>query len=278
MFPLATAHWTEKVEGLTMGLTLCAQPRRILAQQLCERVRSNRGMHHRDRTVGYMIARESSRDASTKLLYCIEAIVALMMQAYLVSSATPQPQDMITTVVIDEVHNRSAHGDYVLALTLAAMQRTPDLRLVLMSATGDHSLVRERIPYCQQLVMKGAMHNVKRCFLERPLDRSANLLNQMAQIVITYHNNTAGNRLSRRLATARVSMSLIRSWCFFLDWHRFTTSVRFFREPLIWVGRRCSSRYLPWSESHRRCECSICGPSSTCCNVEVSVGTEPQHL
>ena len=62
---------------------------------------------------------------------------------------------MITTVVINEVHNGSAHSDYVLAITLAVMQKTPDLRLVLMSATGDHNLVRERIPYCQQLVMKG---------------------------------------------------------------------------------------------------------------------------
>ena len=103
-----------------------------------------------------MIARESSRDTSTRLLYCTEAIVALMMQARLVSTAPPLPQDVITTVVIDEVHNRSAHSNYVLALTLAVTKRTPDLRLVLMSAAGDHNLVRERIPYCQQLVMKGA--------------------------------------------------------------------------------------------------------------------------
>ena len=66
-----------------------------------------------------MIARESSRDTSTKLLYCTEAIVALMMQARLMSTAPPFPQDVITTVVIDEVHNRSAHSDCVLALTLA---------------------------------------------------------------------------------------------------------------------------------------------------------------
>ena len=33
-------------------------------------------MWYNDRTVGYMIARESSRDTSTKLLYCTEAIVA----------------------------------------------------------------------------------------------------------------------------------------------------------------------------------------------------------
>ena len=73
---------------------------------------------------------------STKLLYCTEAIVALMMHARLMSIAPPLPQDEITTVVIDEVRSRSAHNDYVLALTLAVMQKTSDLRFVLMSATG----------------------------------------------------------------------------------------------------------------------------------------------
>ena len=44
-------------------------------------------------------------------------------------------------------------------------------------------------------VMKGVMHKVKRCFLEQPLDRSTNLLNQMAQIVIAYHNEKVGRPL-----------------------------------------------------------------------------------
>ena len=70
VFPLAITHWTDNAKGF---LTICAQPRRILAQQLCERVKSNRKMHYHDRTVGYVIARESSRDSSTKLLYCTEA-------------------------------------------------------------------------------------------------------------------------------------------------------------------------------------------------------------
>ena len=135
--PLPTGLQTK---GLQSGLTICAQPRRILAQKLCERVKENRKMHYRDLTVGYVIAKESSRDSSTKLLYCTEAIVAIMMQAYLVSSDQPTPQELITTVIIDEVHNRSAHSDYVLAL--AAMQQKPTLRLVLMSATGDHNLVK----------------------------------------------------------------------------------------------------------------------------------------
>ena len=146
VFPIAITHWSEQVEGLRTGLTLCAQPRRLLAQQLCERARSNRKMSRHDKTVGYMIARDSSRNSMTKLLYCTEAIVAMMMQQYLVSSTDAGVQDLITTVVIDEVHNRSAHSDYVLALTLAAMQKHSHLRLVLMSATGDHSFSAREDP------------------------------------------------------------------------------------------------------------------------------------
>ena len=195
VFPLAITHWTMQAKELQTGLTLCAQPRRILAQQLCERVKENRKMHYKDRTVGYVIAKESSRDSSTKLLYCTEAIVAMMMQTYLVSPTQPAPHELITTVVIDKVHNRSAHSDYVLALTLTAMQKKSTLRLVLMSATGDHSLVRQRIPRCQRLVMKGVMHKVRRCFLEQPLNRTDNLLNMIAQIVLTYHNERVGQPL-----------------------------------------------------------------------------------
>ena len=152
-------------------------------------------MDSRDKIVGYKIARDSSRNSATKLLYCTEAIVAMMMQQYLVSSNDADVQDVIATVIIDEVHNRSAHSDYVLALTLAAMQKVSHLRLVLMSATGDHSPVEERIPHCQQLVMKSVMHHVKRCFLDQPLDQSDNLLNKMAQIVITFHNERVGRPL-----------------------------------------------------------------------------------
>ena len=48
VFPLAITHWTMQAEELPTGLTICAQPRRILAQQLCERVRENRKMHYKD--------------------------------------------------------------------------------------------------------------------------------------------------------------------------------------------------------------------------------------
>ena len=143
-------------------------------------------------------------------------------------------------MIIDEVHHRSAHSDYVLALTLAATQKSADLSLVLMSATGDHNLVRERIAHCQQLAMKGVMHKVKRCFLEQPLDRSSNLLNQMAQIVITYHNERARKPLvdetchsksvnaSNKIMVFLPGLAQIFQFCEILQ-----------RELLIWDGRRC---------------------------------------
>ena len=99
-----------------------------------------------------------------------------MLQSRLSSSKTTQQKDDITTVIVDEVHNRSAQSDYVLALTLAAMQKSLRLRSVLMSATGDHHLVEERIPHCQRLIMKGAMHCARRNFLTQLVEQDDHLL------------------------------------------------------------------------------------------------------
>ena len=48
-----------------------------------------------------------------------------------------------------------------------------------MSATGDHQLVRDRIPYCQRLVMKGAMHQVKKDISDISHGRTFNTLNMI---------------------------------------------------------------------------------------------------
>ena len=64
-----------------------------------------------------------------------------------------------------------------------------------MSATGDHSLVEERIPYCQKLVTKGAMHYVRRYLLSQLIDHGDHLLLMTAQVVIDKHNERAGRPL-----------------------------------------------------------------------------------
>ena len=53
MFPLAVAHGTYTKANMISGLTICAQPRIILARELCKRVRKNRRMCSANKTVGY---------------------------------------------------------------------------------------------------------------------------------------------------------------------------------------------------------------------------------
>ena len=139
-------------------------------------------MKDADKSVDYVIAKELLKDESSKLPYRTETVVALMKQSHLSNSSPAQKESTITTVIVDEVHNGSAQSDYVPALTLAAMQKSSKLRLVLMSATGDHSLAEERIPYCKKLVMKGVMHCVRRYFLSQPIDHGDSLLLQVYSI------------------------------------------------------------------------------------------------
>ena len=113
-----------------------------------------------------------------------------------------------------------------------------------MSATGDHQPVEERIPHCQRLVMKGAMHCVKRYFLSQPIERSHNMLNSIAQIVINNHNERAANLLLTILATAMGQLILpARLWFFFLGLPSFISSVRSLEEHLILAGHGDSLPY-----------------------------------
>ena len=65
------------------------------------------------------------------------------MQARLMTTVPAQCQDEITTVVIDEVHNRSAHSDYVPALTLA----------VFSPKASGHGCIKQQCS-CNKLVSK----------------------------------------------------------------------------------------------------------------------------
>ena len=117
------------------------------------------------------------------------------MQSLLQGASSSHKPYNITTVIIDEVHNRSAQSDYALALTLAAMQMSGKTRLVLMSATGDSDLVKNQVPRCQKVVLSGAMHKIGRIFLSQPTQCSDRLLFSMAQIIIARHSNRAGRAL-----------------------------------------------------------------------------------
>lgn len=120
------------------GKILMLEPRRLAARQIAERLAFNLN-EPVGRTVGYRIRFEQKVSAET----CIEVLTEGVLTRRLISDPMLEG---VSVVMFDEFHERSINTDVALALTRAIQQALrPDLRIVLMSATIDTSLL------CRQL-------------------------------------------------------------------------------------------------------------------------------
>ncbi|XP_062861355.1 probable ATP-dependent RNA helicase DHX34 [Trichomycterus rosablanca] len=105
----------------------CTQPRRIACISLAKRV-SHESLNQHGSEVGYQIRFESSRTSATKLLFLTEGLLLRQIQQ---DSLLAQYQ----VVIVDEVHERHLHCDFLLGVLHSLLRLRPDLHLVLMSAT-----------------------------------------------------------------------------------------------------------------------------------------------
>lgn len=69
-------------------------------------------------------------------------------------------------MVVDEVHERDINTDLLLALLRSSMGENPDLRVVLMSATGDKQRLAKYFGGCPVIQVPGFMHPVSDKYLE----------------------------------------------------------------------------------------------------------------
>ncbi|RAL15062.1 putative ATP dependent RNA helicase [Aspergillus homomorphus CBS 101889] len=109
------------------------EPRRISAISLARRVSEELGENKNDvgtarSLIGFAVRLESKVSHSTRLVFATTGVVVRMLE---------RPDDFrdITHVVLDEVHERSIDSDFLLIVLRRLMQRRPDLKLILMSAT-----------------------------------------------------------------------------------------------------------------------------------------------
>lgn len=72
----------------------------------------------------------------------------------------------ISHVVVDEVHERDINTDLLLALLRSSIEENPDLRVVLMSATGDKQRLAQYFGGCPVIEVPGFMHPVRDKYLE----------------------------------------------------------------------------------------------------------------
>lgn len=109
------------------------EPRRISAISLARRVSEELGESKNDvgtarSLVGYAVRLESKVSQQTRLVYATTGVVVRMLER-------PENFQDISHVILDEVHERSIDGDFLLIVLRRLMQQRPDLKLVLMSAT-----------------------------------------------------------------------------------------------------------------------------------------------
>ncbi len=140
------------------------EPRRVAARAAAARIAEEQGWRLGEE-VGYQIRFERRFSSQTRLRFLTEGILTrqLLADPFL---------DNVGAVVIDELHERSLHGDLALALLREIRQEVrPDLILVAMSATLDAAPVAHFLNDCPIVRVEGRAHEVSIQY--RPADRPA---------------------------------------------------------------------------------------------------------
>ncbi|KAL1279714.1 hypothetical protein QQF64_014314 [Cirrhinus molitorella] len=160
-----------KGEGANCNI-LVTQPRRISAVSVAHRVAQEMGPTLRH-CVGYQVRLESRppERSGGALLFLTVGVLLRKLQS------NPGLQG-ISHVVVDEVHERDVNTDLLLALLLSTMKDNPDLRVVLMSATGDTQRLSQYFGGCPVVRVPGFMHPVKARFLEEVMTEMGRPLSQ----------------------------------------------------------------------------------------------------
>ena len=150
------------------AFVVCTQPRRIAAVSVAERVASERlepPPGQRGSRVGYHVRLDASTTSDTKLLFCTTGILLRKLIGDPLLSS-------VSHVVIDEVHERTVQSDLLLAMIRDIVYRRKQhagmapLKLVLMSATIDTTLLSAYLDGCPVLSVGGRTFPVEQNYLE----------------------------------------------------------------------------------------------------------------
>ncbi|MDJ0886867.1 MAG: ATP-dependent RNA helicase HrpA [Desulfobacterales bacterium] len=111
------------------GLIGCTQPRRIAATTVAQRIADELG-EPLGASVGYKIR---FQDRTRR-----ESFIKVMTDGILLAEAQGDPAlTAYDTLIVDEAHERSLNIDFILGILKKLVQRRPDLKLIVTSATID---------------------------------------------------------------------------------------------------------------------------------------------
>ncbi|KAI4488134.1 hypothetical protein M0804_004982 [Polistes exclamans] len=106
---------------------VCTQPRRIGCISLAKRV-AFETLTENHNEVGYQIRFEKQKTQETKITFITEGLLLRQVSG----ESGLLPYDI---VVLDEVHERNLHGDFLLGVMKCIIHQESNIKLILMSAT-----------------------------------------------------------------------------------------------------------------------------------------------
>ncbi|XP_052792364.1 probable ATP-dependent RNA helicase DHX34 [Mya arenaria] len=105
----------------------CTQPRRIACVSLSKRV-GYETLNEFGTEVAFQVRFEKTKTRNTKILFLTEGLLLRQM-------TTDPHLSMYNVIVIDEVHERHIHTDYLLGVLQCLVRHRDDVKVILMSAT-----------------------------------------------------------------------------------------------------------------------------------------------
>ncbi|XP_063679581.1 probable ATP-dependent RNA helicase DHX34 [Bolinopsis microptera] len=131
----------------------CTQPRRIACVSLATRV-SQETFNKYGQDIGYQVRFDQMLYSNTKLRFLTEGLLLRQLQ----NDTELHAYDLI---ILDEVHERHLHGDLLLGILKGIVERRPEIRVVLMSATMNLELFKTYLPDSPLITVPGRMHPVE---------------------------------------------------------------------------------------------------------------------
>ncbi|KAG1822834.1 P-loop containing nucleoside triphosphate hydrolase protein [Suillus subaureus] len=111
-------------------IVACTQPRRVITTSVAERVADEMDVQL-GKQVGYSIRFEDMTEPGTTFL-------TYMTDGILLREAMHDPDlSRYSTIILDEAHERTLATDILMGILKTLVQRCPDLKLIIMSATLD---------------------------------------------------------------------------------------------------------------------------------------------
>lgn len=164
------------------------EPRRLAAKNIAHYIASLLNQKIGE-SVGYRMRGESQVGKHTKLEIVTEGVLTRMLQS------DPELAE-VDLLIFDEFHERNLQGDLGLALALDAQGALrDDLRILIMSATLENSLLQKQLPDAIFISSKGRSYAIDYIYQAITQQNKHTLLTELVKLTLRAFNEQKGNIL-----------------------------------------------------------------------------------